>query len=44
MNANAHRRTETARRQARAPLVAALAIVDLVAVFWALTAILECIR
>lgn len=32
------------QRQARAPLVAALAIIDLVAVAWAVTAILECIR
>ena len=29
------------QRQARAPLVAALAIIDLVAVLWAVTAILE---
>ena len=32
------------QRQARAPLVAALAILDLVAVAWAVTVALECIR
>lgn len=44
MNARTHRSTENARRQARAPLVVALAIVDLVAVFYALAAILEFVR
>lgn len=36
MNASQHR-----HRQARAPLVAALAILDLVTVAWAVTAALE---